>query len=454
VKILLVQPPKPKRTIGGDEFHLLEPLSLEYVGAGVSEHHDVRLLDMRLDPDLDGALADFEPDVMAATAFTVHLRVVQDLCERVKGHNPEAVTVVGGHHATVAPDDLVSPHIDVLVIGEGVFVFREIVRRLERCEGLAGVPGTVVCVDGQTVRTAPEPIPDLDTFPLPARSLTAAHRKRYFSQWMKPLATLVSSKGCPFRCSFCALWRLTDGARLTRAPERLLDELSGIDEPYVLFVDYESLLDHERMRELARLIRGAGLGQRYCLYCRADTVTAHPDLLEAWREAGLESVVIGFEYFRDDDLAAANKGSSVADNEAAIRILHSLDINVSAYFIVNPAFSREDFAGLRAHCRGLGLRAASFFVLTPLPGTELYEEVKGELTTDDPALFDFFHTLLPTKLPLPDFYEERHRTYTGVLSVGGAVSLLKNFPLRELPGAVRRSSRLLKRIRDAHLDHR
>jgi len=454
VRILLVQPPKPPRTIGGDDFHLLEPLSLEYVGAGVTDHHDVRLLDMRLEPDLDDTLTSFRPNVVGLTGFTVHLEVVRALCEAVKAHDPEVLTVVGGHHATVAGDDLLSPHVDLLVVGEGVFVFRELVRRLAGGEALDGLPGTIRCVDGQAVTTPAAPIPDLDSFPRPARSLTAAHRKRYFSQWMKPLATLVSSKGCPFRCSFCALWRLTDGARLTRAPERVLAELEAIEEPYVLFVDYESLLDHERMLRLARRIRQAGLGQRYCLYCRADTVTSHPGLIEEWREAGLESVVVGFEYFRDADLARANKATTVADNEAAIRLLHSLGVNVSAYFIVNPDFTREDFAGLRDHVRGLGLRAASFFVLTPLPGTDLYEEVQGDLLTDDPALFDFFHTLLPTRLPLPEFYEELHRTYTGVLSVRGAVSLLSNFPVWELPRALRRSARLLKRIRGAHADHR
>ena len=132
MKILLIEPAKSPLTIGGDDVFLYEPLALEYVAAGVIDEHDVRILDLRLEKNLPQVLASFSPDVVGITAYTVHVNGVRALFEQIKGWNPQLLTVVGGHHATVAPQDFLSPHIDLIVIGEGVFIFKEIVRRFER----------------------------------------------------------------------------------------------------------------------------------------------------------------------------------------------------------------------------------------------------------------------------------------------------------------------------------
>ena len=128
MKILLVQPAKPKKALGGEDFSIFEPLALEYLAAGVAGDHDVRILDMRLDPDLDAALQNYQPDVVGITAYTVHVNTVKRLFQHIKALNPEIVTVVGGHHATIMPEDFHTPFIDVIVAGEGVFPFREVIR--------------------------------------------------------------------------------------------------------------------------------------------------------------------------------------------------------------------------------------------------------------------------------------------------------------------------------------
>jgi hypothetical protein len=115
VNILLIQPAKAPLTIGGEDIYIYEPLALEYLAAGLENDHQVRILDMRLDSDLDATLAAFTPDVVGITAYTVHVNVARRLFEHVKAWNPAVLTVVGGHHATVAPDDFVSSHIDLVV---------------------------------------------------------------------------------------------------------------------------------------------------------------------------------------------------------------------------------------------------------------------------------------------------------------------------------------------------
>ena len=204
MKILLIEPPKPPSSIGGDDVFLFEPLALEYLAAGVSYEHEVRILDLRLDNGLQRALADFHPDIVGITAYTVHVNVVRVLFEQIKAWDKNVLTVVGGHHATILPEDFLSPFIDLIVIGEGVFVFKEIVTRLNKGKPFDGIPGIAFAKGDGLVKTDSRAALDLDAFPFPNRRPTAKYRKHYYSEWMKPLASIRTSKGCPYRCKFCA----------------------------------------------------------------------------------------------------------------------------------------------------------------------------------------------------------------------------------------------------------
>jgi len=453
MRILLIQPPKSPSAIGGEDLYMHEPLALEYIAAGVIADHDVKILDMRIEKDLGRVLADFRPDVAGMTAYTVNVNTVKGLFSEIKRWNPEVFTVVGGHHATVSPEDFLSPDIDLIIMGEGVSVFREVIGRLERREDFRGIAGIVYRKDKELIKIPFEPVTDIDAFPFPERRLTGEYRSHYFTEWMKPLASIRTSKGCPFRCSFCALWKLTGGRYLRRRPEMIVKELAGIREEFVFFADDESLIDVERMKELARLIKEAGIEKRYFLYGRSDTIAKHPELIELWKDIGLERVFVGLEFFRDDDLKYIKKGSTVRNNEEAVGILQSLGVEIYASFIVRPDFSRDDFREFRRYCRNLGLNFATFSVLTPLPGTDFYEEVKDMLITHNHDCFDFLHTLIPTALPLREFYREMYYLYKKAIPVSKSISFLKRFPLREIPLVVRRSNRVLSQIRNAYKDY-
>jgi radical SAM superfamily enzyme YgiQ (UPF0313 family) len=270
---------------------------------------------------------------------------------------------------------------------------------------------------------------------------------------MRPLASMRTSKGCPYRCNFCALWKLAGGRYFRRAPEKVVEELAGIEEPFVFFADDESLVDAERMKRLTDLIRAAGIKKRYFLYGRSDTIARHPDLLERWREVGLERVFVGFEFFREEDLLYIRKGSRAADNEAAARVLNDLGIEVYASFIVRPEFQREDFAAFAPYCRRLGLRFATFAVLTPLPGTDLYAETQDRLITRNYDLFDFIHTLLPTALPLDEFYEQYFRLYRTAIPLTRQLAVWRKFRWKDIPRVLSQSRHVLNRARHAYEDY-
>jgi radical SAM superfamily enzyme YgiQ (UPF0313 family) len=452
VNILLLQPAKAASTIGGDDISIFEPLALEYLAAGLVSDHDVRIMDLRLDPDLERTLASFQPEIVGLTGYTVHVNPVKALCERVKTWSADALTVVGGHHATVWPQDLDSPWVDLVVRGEGIGALREIVSRLEMGQGYGGIAGVCGEIDGRFVVGEPVPIADLDSVPLPARNLTSAYRSRYFSEWMRPLASIRTSKGCPHRCNFCAQWKLSGGRYLRRSPESVVEELATIEEPWVFFADDESLYDAARMRRLAELIRDAGISKRYFIYARSETIVRAPELLELWRSVGLERVFVGLEFFRQSDLEYVHKGSTVADNERAIAILKSLGIEIYASFMVRPEFTRDDFAAFRRYVRGLKLNFATFSVLTPLPGTELYDEVEDQIIDRNYDHVDFVHTLLPTALPLKEFYAECCRLYERALPFSSRLSMLRRIPLRDLRELQAMGTQFRRRLRAAYQD--
>ena len=453
MKILLVQPSKPEKALGGEDFAIYEPLALEYLASGVAGDHDVRIFDMRLDHDLDSQLHEYRPDVVGITSYTVHVNTVKTLFRKIKALDPEIVTVVGGHHATIMPRDFCTPFIDVIITGEGVFPFKEVITRLEKKIDLSGISGAVHMENDTIVIYQGDQAIDLDALPFPRRDLTANYRKSYFSEWMRPLATIRTSKGCHFRCRFCALWKLTGGRYLTRKPECIVEELGLIGEKYVFFADDESLLDTKRMEKLADLIGQAGVRKHFFLYGRSDTIARHPELVEKWKKIGLERVFVGLEFMRDADLNLIRKGSTVENNVKAVQVLKDLDIEIFPMFIVKPEFERKDFADLRKYCLALELDFIGFSVLTPLPGTDLYGDVKDKLINFNYDYCDFFHTLLPTTLPVKDFYSELVALYNGSRSLKNQIKLMRKYRLRELPSLFRIYGDFMKRLKTLSQDY-
>ncbi|UCG37806.1 MAG: B12-binding domain-containing radical SAM protein, partial [bacterium] len=192
-------------------------------------------------------------------------------------------------------------------------------------------------------------------------------------------------------------------------------ELSTIAEPNVFFCDDESMCDVHRMDELADAIREAGIRKKYFLYARADTVVRHPELFAKWRDIGLAQVFVGMETFSDARLKSMNKEMTVAQQRQAARILERLNVLLYANFMVDPDYTKADFRELKRHVRALGLRYAAFSVLTPLPGSELYERKKQELLSRDPEMVDMLHAITPTALPLKEFYRRFYNLYASAL---------------------------------------
>ena len=454
MKVLLLMPPSGEKVIiSGDNAFLHEPLALEYIGAGIKESHDVMLLDMRIDKKLENVLKEFSPDIVGTTGYTVHVNICVELLRRVKNFNSNALTVIGGHHATISPESFCNSYIDVIVMGEGVFTFKEVVERFEKGEDLKAVYGVAIPENGGIHFTPSKDYTPLDELPFPDRSLTAHYRSSYFTTHMKPAASLRTSVGCAHRCNFCALWKITGRKYITREPKRIVEELSTIKEPYVLFADDESFLNVKRMILLADLINETGIRKKYQVSMRADTVVRNPELVEKWGSIGLFRVRIGFESYLDDEIDSFNKKTSVVTNEQALRMLEDNGIGVVSQFIVKQDYDKDKFRELAKYIKKKKMKDPSFSVLTPLPGTILYESVKDNLITKDYDLYDFKHTLLPAKLPLKDFYSEFAKLHMRMLPFWRYILYKFFFPLSRFIPTFKKGYRVLAAIKNAYKDH-
>lgn len=458
MKILLINPACGPRTIGLKNIAKIEPLGLELVGAGVSREHEVVLVDLEVAPgDLELTLRTFRPDVVGVTSEIVHVEPALAALREVRRVAPGCLTVVGGHHPTLCPEDFHDPVVDLIVIGEGIEAFAEICAvRARGGDDYADIRGLVRRTGEGFLRTMPRPLPtDLNAQPMPDRSLTARYRHLYYYLFENSVAAVRTSAGCSFPCVFCSCRVYSQGAFIPRAPELVFEEIAALDEEFIMFCDDHSFHDPERMRKLAQMLLDAGIKKRYFAYARADSIVADREVFELWAKAGLFLVMTGLESLQTERLKKIGKQVDLDMNERAIAVLNELGINMSAGFLVEPEFTAEDFDRIdRFVDEHRSILLVEFTPMTPFPGTALYRKTKSQLLTSDRQVFDLQHFLLPTKLPPRELYRLMMKSYSKVvwrvirrLNLWRPQALFSRRMLRVMTGLMR-NQRLLWRAHE------
>jgi radical SAM superfamily enzyme YgiQ (UPF0313 family) len=414
MRVLLVQPGQ-NRTLGLQQLARVEPLGLEMIAGALWSRHEVALLDLRLEPDgLAETLVAFQPHLVGISAtFTIDIYRALDIASAAKAADPRTFVFAGGHHPSLRPEDFYHPAVDAIVVGEGELTASELADTLAAEGDLGRVPGLVLNRSQGQHFTGYRPLlKDLDALPHPARVLNPTSRQDYYAIIIWPIASVETARGCPHRCRFCSVWPFHRGRVRYKSPQRVVREVAALEQPHIMFTDDNFLTHAERASEIARLIRERGIEKRYSLEARSDDVVRHPEVVAQWREVGLDHVFIGFERPDQSGLDAVNKHNSVRNNEQALAILRSLGIEPNPSFISDPGDGHEDFETLRAYLRRLGLKFPFFSVLTPLPGTDLFAEMKDSLTTANYEFFDLAHAVIPTRLPPDEFYQEFANLWT------------------------------------------
>jgi len=411
MKVLLIQPAQD-RGLGFRSLAVVEPLGLETIAGSIPEH-EVRILDLRLENNLLEILQDFQPDFCGINcSFTIDVYQTWEIAHKIKTWNKETIVFVGGHHASLSPEDFYCPDINGVVIGEGEVTLREIINVLEGGGDLRTIPGLFLNEPTAPWRTAERAlISNLDEVPIPARHLTVRYRKHYHLGFQKPFSIMETSRGCPYRCDFCSVWKFFQGKCRMKSPERVLEEIKTLKEKYIFLADDNFLISVPRAQRIAELILKHGIKKRFTFQARSDSIVQHPQIISLLRKAGFWKVFIGFEKIDEEELSQLNKHNSVQNNEEALKILRAQGMEVIAAFIIDPSFQKDDFRRLRQYILDRKLYSPSLTILTPLPGTELFARVKEKLITTNYELFDYVHAVLPTKLKLPDFYREFTELY-------------------------------------------
>ena len=417
MKLLLVQPPAATR-FGFTSVMLSEPLGLECIGGAVlSRGYGAELVDLRLDgwEALEKALAD-EPTALGVTcAFTTDVYVCRQVAAFARQRTPHLPVVVGGHHATLSPGDFLYPGspVGAVCIGEGEATTVELLEAIDAGAPLRSIPGLMTSSNRGNGFVPRRFTPRLDDLPRPSRRLTERYRHRYHHGLVARSASLETSRGCPFDCSFCSVWVFYGRSARRRSAGSILEELERIDEDHVFITDDLAFLDHAAYRELASGMKDRGICKSFTCETRSDLVVQHPDLFELWRSAGLTSVFLGVEKVDDQGLDSVRKRvrGGAGTNQEAVRILRAVGVRPMTAFIVDPGWTEEDFDRLEEYIDRLALPNSSFTILTPLPGTPLFEERQADLTTRDYRYYDVLHAVLPTRLPPERFYQRFARLW-------------------------------------------
>ena len=471
MRILLIKP-FPELLVARrlqEGFLHLEPLELEIVAGGIPEDNEIKIVDLSLEKEplavFHKALREWLPDLVGFGGYSSNVDVVRRLAGIAKKIHPRVITVAGGIHATLLPEDYGVKDIDIIVRGEGGVVLREIVRRFKNREPLFFGNCALSPQDPdfpQKAKLAPPVYPKPEEIPLPRRELV--DRSRYFCVWtssdtgrlktMFPrVASLRTSIGCSFSCSFCVIPYLMHGKYLQRKPEDVVEEIAGIKEDYIYFVDDEMFLDMERTRRIAELLLKARIKKKYISWARSDTIVRHHEVFQFWKKVGLDTLYVGLESMDESRLTEYKKRLSVEINRKAIDILRAIGITLHAAFIVHPDFNPEDFWLLEKEILDICPAEVTFTVLSPSPATPFWQEHKHKFICDPYRFYDCMHSILPTRLPLKRFYRHFSRL-TQLALRNNPLRLNKvRIPLRDIIRAIYHGTRYIIALQLIYRDY-
>jgi radical SAM superfamily enzyme YgiQ (UPF0313 family) len=421
MKVAFIKPPVGG-ILGLEMLTFVEPLGPICVAACLEQDgHQCMVIDLRIDGEEKG-LADcleFDPDVVGLQCnFTTERNRTIRLAERIKRDSPRTLIVVGGHDASRDPDWFRDAAVDFIAIGDGEEVMPALVNALRDARDLKAVRGLELRDgSGWTYTGHVDARPNLDLYHKPARHLIERYAEHYYINFHKPLALMETARGCPFKCNFCSVWKFHESTFREKSPGRVVEELRDIAADAIFITDDIFWMNVKRGEEMARQIKAAGIKKFFTVQTRTDIICKFPHLIEMWKDCGKLAIFLGLESVTDEGLKAVNKKNTADNNVQAIQILKELGVGFTPNFIVDPAWDRDDFTRLRDWIDQMGAYNSGFSILTPLPGTDLWDSAKKQVTTHRWEMYDIVHTVLPTKLPLDDFYAEYSALWRHALDV-------------------------------------
>ncbi|MFC1850364.1 B12-binding domain-containing radical SAM protein [candidate division CSSED10-310 bacterium] len=449
MRILLVNPP-----FSGIYYKLgfiFPPLGLAYLAAVLrTEGYDVEIVDLAVSPDGLNILAQKKFDLVGISGDTCRHPAAIAVAREVKKKGIK--TVLGGSHASYLDQDILenNPYFDFVIRREGEFTLQELVQKLREEQELESIAGlSFRSRQGNFVRNPDRPlISDLDKLPLPARDLLPMEKYKSLELRRRKITPIVTSRGCPFQCPFCCSSHYWGTKWRTHSVERVLTEIELVTAEYgyraVAFIDDTFTINMKRVDQLSQNIIDKKIDIRWWCFSRPDMIISNEQIIARMAASGARYVFMGVESGEEMILQKLKKGVDRSKSIQAIDLLRQYGIETMAsYMFGDLEETYESILRTITFARALPTGSAQFSILTPFPGTVLWEQLAPLLDHRNWQYYDcthlvFKHPHLTAEqlqklhiLAYRRYYLTLSRILTGALSFirGKGVKLSKILPV-------------------------
>jgi anaerobic magnesium-protoporphyrin IX monomethyl ester cyclase len=409
MRVLLIEPPKTPWEMMGQV--VAPPLGLAQLAACL-ERADipVEILEanaLRIGWEgLAAAIRRADADLIGITVYTPYVPEVRRAVSVAREAAPRAVIVLGGPHVTFTAEETLQtmPEVDVVARGEGDQVLVQLARAIEAGDDLERVPGIVFRRNGRMVETPLPPPLDVTQLPVPAFHLLPMERY-YWHELGGPFATILTSRGCPFKCTFCSEWPFWRGGWRPYDPEMVVEQLDVLVNRYgrrnIWFGDDCFNVDRDHVAAICEGILRRGIDLQWFYQGRADLLVKYKDLLPLTYRAGNRMVQLGIEASTDEQRDELKKELSTETIREAVGLLRQYDIFCQGMIIVGvPSETPRTFEHKVAFAKRLDIDLPIFTMYTLFPGTAAYQEAVAQGWIELPAdygRYDMAHALMPTQ---------------------------------------------------------
>ncbi|MBN1411869.1 MAG: B12-binding domain-containing radical SAM protein [Spirochaetales bacterium] len=309
-----------------------------------------------------------------------------------------AIIIFGGVHATFKPEEALSNG-DYVLRGEADNTFVPFLDALKENKSPSHISGLSYKNDKNQIIHNPLSLKkvDMNTIPTPDFSL--------FENYKPTIGIVMTSRGCPYNCSFCSVTEMLGHKYRMRSIDRVMEDVASLKSENVFFYDDHFTADRKRTKQLLiKLIEfreTKRIYHKYSAQVRSD-IARDPEMLTLMKKAGFQTLYIGFESVNPQTLLLYNKGQTLNDIEKSIEAIHSHGIEIHGMFVFgSDADGPETFKETLLFAKKTRIETVQFLILTPLPGTPFYKELEthGRILYYDWDRFDAFNaTFLPKKM--------------------------------------------------------
>jgi anaerobic magnesium-protoporphyrin IX monomethyl ester cyclase len=433
LKVLFVEPPKDIWFVMGE--YLPPPYGIIQLAAYLEKHDkglELEVLDCNAEKvdwaKMEKRIVSSNPDVVASSSLaTCNTYAVAKTLETAKRMVPRVLTVTGGQHFTATAKESLEayPEIDAIIQGEGEQTLLELVRSHRDKKPFSEIKGITYRQGNQIYSNAPRPlIENLEDLPFPGYHLVKDLVGKYHFSAMAgkntAYALIEGSRGCNHECTFCSQWRHWQARWRVKPAKRIAEEMKYCNENFgskFIWLTDDNFGAGNRPQEIAEEIIKQEMTHdaTWFVQARCDDIIRNKDILPKLRKSGLIWVLLGVENSSPATLEGFKKGITPQEAKTAVKLLKDNGIFAHAMLIIGQRKdNRKSIAQLKEFANELDPDFVMFGILTPFPGTDIYDEAtrNGWIEDKNWSHYDMIHAIMPTEtLSTQEVQEELYGCY-------------------------------------------